>query len=67
MGSGASGSSNLRGFLNALDASDRVDVVTVLSRIEVRRHGERPRSPALSRATRVLGSKRVLCGLAAAP
>src|SRR5271165_6103276 len=43
MGSGVSRSSNLRGFLGRPDASDRMDVVTVLSRIEVRRHGERPR------------------------
>jgi hypothetical protein len=43
MGSGASRSSNLRGFLDPLDASDRVDVVTVLPRIEVPRRLTPPR------------------------
>ncbi len=42
MGSGASSSSNLRGFLDPLDASDGVDVATVLPRIEVLRPCERP-------------------------
>lgn len=42
MGAGASRSSNLRGFLDPLDASDRVDVATVLPRIEVLRPCERP-------------------------
>ena len=42
MGSGASRSSNLRGFLDPLDASERVDVATVLRRIEALRPCERP-------------------------
>jgi hypothetical protein len=42
MGSGASRSSKLQSFLNALGASEKVDVVTVLSRIEVLRPCERP-------------------------
>jgi hypothetical protein len=42
MGSRASRSSNLRGFLDPLDASERVDVATVLPRIEVLHRCERP-------------------------
>jgi len=67
MGSGASRSSNLRRFLDTLDASDRMDVVTVWSRIEVRRHGERPRCNPHAHERRACWPKRVLCGLAAAP
>jgi hypothetical protein len=52
MGSGASRSSNLRKFLDALDASDGVDVATVLPRIEVLRPCERPALHPRSRVRR---------------
>ncbi len=56
MGSAASRSSNLRSFLDTLDASERVDVATVLPRIEAQRACERR---ALHRRSHV----RRACGL----
>ena len=64
MGSEASRSSNLRGFLDPLDASDRVDVATVLPRVELLVHASgRAVHPRPLRATRVW-SKRALYGQA---